>query len=1079
MTFSKTELVLFLSLLSASAAAQDNGAVLRGIVKGPDGMPVPGATIEVVNLETGQNHTTTSNPEGSFELRPLLPGEYEVRVSGDGFALQTQGGLKLSGGQVASVNFTLEPSAMSPPQDARRDGAGVPGGATPSRISEEQLSGLPLNGRSYSQLATLQSSVSDPSSASGSRGVSSGGLNIVGGRSNSNNFMIDGINVQEGKSNIAGSAAGVQLGSDTVLQVQVFSVNYSAEYGRSSGGALNSITRSGSNELHGTLFEYFRNSKLDARNFFDQGSEPPPFKRNQFGATVSGPFRKDKTFFLLSFEAMRDRLSETQIDRYPDEQARQGLLPDPNRPGSFINVGLHPQVKRYLDHLYPVPNSTQLRGGIREHATEQFFPTDDTFATLRVDHSISERDGVFLRYTLDDAISYSPQVPQGSSVFRARATSRQQYLTLAESHIFSLNTVNSFRFGFTRPTDTDDSIPSIEIPQSLFFFPEAAKLGQLDVAGLSQVGPHAPHPEINVSNTFQFANDLILQRGSHSTKFGVQIHRYRWNAKSRADAGGAWSFNSLESFLRGGTEGTNVKVFLPGGDKFRDYRQTLFGFYVQDTYNARPGLQFNLGLRYEFTTLIRDIMGRTGHLADPWQDAEVTVGPILARNPSLRALAPRFGLTWSPDTQTVLSAGFGVYYSQLLKYTIWRRDSARPFYTVPVRTNFDASAYFPDPLAATVGLPGIAQGLEYRNSTLPTVLRYNLGIQRFLPGGWRVQATYVGARGNHLYRGYEANLYPFPTVRADGTLFLPDDCTDPVYQDPNQGRKPSAFCRPGASQGINPAFSSGILVSNSDAQSFYNALQLSANKSLSRGLSLQASYTFSKSVDDATAAGTETSQYPYWRTLNRGPSDFDIRQRLVLSYFYNLPFGKGRSWATSGILSRMFGGWRLGGIFSVRTGTPFTATINVRNPGYLFAAGQPNLIAGQSNNPTSGVSAGCAAVEAGRELRAPDLYFDPCVFQVPEPGTIGTVGRNTMIAPAIVSMDLSVQREFLLDARRRLQFRIEFFNLPNHTNFGKVSSGIFTGVYPGRFNPSAGRISPLPAILRARMKGSLTSTLPR
>ena len=211
-------------------------------------------------------------------------------------------------------------------------------------------------------------------------------------------------------------------------------------------------------------------------------------------------------------------------------------------------------------------------------------------------------------------------------------------------------------------------------------------------------------------------------------------------------------------------------------------------------------------------------------------------------------------------------------------------------------------------------------------------------------------------------------------------------------------------------------------------------------------------------MDDASDT-FETAQYPYLRTLNRGPSNFDIRQRLVVNYFYNLPFGSGRSWATSGILSKMFGGWRLGGIFSARTGTPFTATVNVRNPGFLFAATQPNLIAGQSNNPTSGVSAGCEAVEAGRELRAPELYFDPCVFEVPEPGTLGNVGRNTLTAPAILRVDLSIQREFLVDAQRRLQFRAEFFNLPNHTNFGRVSSGVFTGVGQGRFNPSAGRIS--------------------
>ncbi|MCZ6489613.1 MAG: TonB-dependent receptor, partial [Acidobacteria bacterium] len=848
MTFSKARLVVCLFFLSTSAVAQDSSAVLRGSVRGPSGVPVPGATIEAVNLGTGQSHTTTSNPEGSFELRPLMPAEYEVRVSRSGFVTQTRQGLQLSGGQLASVSFTLEPSAASRQQTTRQDSAGAPGGgAVSSRISAEQLSGLPLNGRSYSQLATLQAGVSDPSAASGSRGLGRGGLNIMGGRSNTNNYMVDGINIQNGKSNYR-SAAGVQLGSDAVLQVQVFSANSSAAYGRTSGGALNSITRSGSDEFHGTLFDYFRSSKLDARNFFDQGPEPPPFKRNQFGAMVSGPIRKDKTFFLFSFEAMRDRLSKTRIDRYPDENARQGLLADPNNPGSFIDVGLHPAVKPYLELLYPIPNSTQLRRGIREHATEQYLPTDEDFAVLRVDHSISDRDSVFVRYSFDEASSFSNQ---SSSVFRSLATSRQQYLTLAESHIFSLNTVNSFRFGYTRPRESLESLSSIEIPRSLYFYPEAPKLGVLSVPGLSSLGPTRFHPETHYANTFQFADDLILQKGSHTPKFGIQIHRYRWFQINNPGAGGEWTFNSLESFLQGGPSGTTAMVLLLDGRfKVRDYRQTLFGFYVQDTYNARPGLQLNMGLRYEFATMLRDIEGRTGHLADPWHDTEVTVGPLLAGNPSLKAFSPRLSITWSPDTNTVLSAGFGIYYDQLLKHNLARRDTAAPFDIRRVRTNFVASSFFPNPESATVGLPGEVRGLEYRNTTIPTVLRYNFAIQRSVPGGWRMRATYVGARGNHLYRGYEANLYPIPIVRADGKLFFPDDCNDPVYDDPD--RSPTPFCQPGASKGINPAFSSGILTSNSDAQSFYNALQLSANKSLSGGLSLQASYTYSKSVDDAS-----------------------------------------------------------------------------------------------------------------------------------------------------------------------------------------------------------------------------------
>lgn len=1042
-------LLATLAFSSESAVAQNPTSVLWGKVQTSSGAPVAGVAVEAVHSESKEAHQAATQPDGTFQFPSLPPGAYVIRATHSAHAAQSVT-LQLKPSETSEVTLTVYPSA--PPQ--RPEGA-----SASSRISEEQLSGLPLNGRSYNQLATLEAGISDASAASGSRGLSAGGLNIVGGRSNSNNYMVDGINVQDFRNSSPRSAAGVQLGSDAVLQVQVFSANYSAEYGRSSGGALNSITRAGTSEIHGSIFEYFRNSKLDARNFFDQ-ADPPPFKRNQFGGMVTGPLRKDKTFFALSFEAMRDRLSETQIDRFPDEFARQGLLPspanptgvvNPGDPSSYVNVGVHPRVKFYLDRLYPIPNATQLRGGVREHVTEQHYPTNAIFSTARIDQSITQRDSMFVRYAYDDAESYSSQA---SSLYRTLTTSSQHTLTAVASHIFSLNAVNSFRFGYTRPWVLTDSVATIEIPTSLFFFPGAPKLGLINVAGLDSVGPQFIHPETNIANSFQFADDVVIQRGKHTFKFGAQVHRYWWFQENFRDMGGSWTFNGLESFLRGGTTGTNVTVLLASGDsKSRDYRQTMMGLYLQDSYNIRPGLQVGVGVRYEMTTLPADVKGRTGHLKDPWRDTEVAQGPMLSANPSLRAIAPRLSVTWSPGRSTVMTAAFGMYHDQWLRHSIQGRDADRPFFLQPVRTNFDASPYFPDAVAATAGLPGRARILEYWNTDLPTVLRYNFAVQRTLRGGWRLQAGYVGARGNHLLRGYEGNLYPVPVVRADGTLLFPDDCDDL-----SGGRRPSAFCRPGASRGINPAFS-GIITTNSDAQSFFNTVQISASKSLGRGLSLQASYTFSKSVDDASGTQEGVPMYPYDRKLMRGLSDFDIRHRLVLNYFYNLPFGKGQAFASSGVMANMLGGWRLGGIFSARTGTPLTVGSSVRTPGYLFAANQPSLVAGRSNNPIDGASAGCAALAAGYELHAPEAYFDPCVFSVPESGTLGTLGRNTMTAPSIISMDLSLQREFLLDSRRRLQFRGEFFNFPNHTNFGNPTTSVFTGLYPGRFNPSAGRIS--------------------
>ncbi|MBI3896260.1 MAG: TonB-dependent receptor, partial [Acidobacteria bacterium] len=489
---------------------------------------------------------------------------------------------------------------------------------------------------------------------------------------------------------------------------------------------------------------------------------------------------------------------------------------------------------------------------------------------------------------------------------------------------------------------------------------------------------------------------------------------------------------------------TSLIVALPGADLHQYRRQTLFGFYVQDNYRVNSSLQLNLGLRYEFAPRVRELLGRFPFLSDPTRDSVTQTGPFFTKdNPSLLNFAPRLGIRWSPwnDQGPVLSAGFGIYYDQLLASTVPNRRAVSPFLRLVVRTNFDSSATFPDAIAAAVGQPFQQHILDYENFANPMMLRYHFSVQQQLLGGWQVQASYVGARNNHLYRGYEANRFPLPVTRPDGSLFFP----------------------PRHSQ-INPAFDS-INIVTSDAQSFYNALQVSMNKAFDQGIFLQANYTYSKSVDDASRVSgifhpDSSSQYGLMRTLDRGLSDFDIRHRLAINYFYTFPFGKTQRWWNSGFLAHLFGDWRLGGILTFRSGIPITPQVNIRTPGYLFVPSRPSLIPSQSNNPVKGFTAGCVGVKDGQELGTRDLYFDPCVFDVPSEGTLGTAGRNTIIAPNVFNFDVSLQKDFLLDSKRRLQFRAEFFNLLNHTNFGENRGGsviIFSGS-PARRNATAGRI---------------------
>ena len=319
-----------------------------------------------------------------------------------------------------------------------------------------------------------------------------------------------------------------------------------------------------------------------------------------------------------------------------------------------------------------------------------------------------------------------------------------------------------------------------------------------------------------------------------------------------------------------------------------------------------------------------------------------------------------------------------------------------------------------------------------------------------------LQASYVGARGNHLLRRYETNLFPYPVTLPDGSVFFPDNCTERE----RLNLRPSPNCRPGAGP-VNPAFGPVSMLA-SDAQSFYNSLQLSANLRPVSGISAQFRYTFSKSVDDdSDAPGSGLSQFGWLRGLDRGLSNFDIRHRIAMNYFWSPPLGGGQRWFNSGILSAVLGGWRLGGIISYRTGVPSTVEVSVRTPGYLFEPTRPNLIAGQSLNPTEGVTQGCLGVAAGQELGTPQLYFDPCAFSLPPPGTLGNVGRNTVISPSIFNADVSLQKEFSIDSQKQLQFRAEFFNLLNHPNFGGNDGStavVFSG-RSGRRGSSAGRLT--------------------
>lgn len=830
------------------------------------------------------------------------------------------------------------------------------------------------------------------------------------------------------------------MGADALLQVQVFSTTYGAQYGQAAGGVLNSISRSGSNEFHGTLFEYLRNSKVDSRNFFDS-SVKPPFKRNQFGTTVSGPIIGDETFFTVSMEILKNRLTETFSYFVPDDDVRLKAVDSVK-----LYVALYPPAQtRVLIIKDGKPTAT----GLAENRVPLAQPADDYFFMTRIDQHLGDNDALFGRYTFDDAKQGSfPAQPY----FINWGKTRQQYLTLAETHFFSLALLNTVHLSYTRPILDLYTTPLIQVPQELNFLPTAPQFGSIRMPGMNFLGPNQEYPAGNVMNSYQFTDDIIYRRRAHTWRFGSLGERFQWNSFDSNGQSAIWTFSSLDSFLRGGDTGTRLEVALPGSDSYRAFRQSLFALYLQDDYQVRPNLTLNLGLRHEFTTMIHDEDGRTVHLLDELHGTQPEKGPLMSRNPSLRNFAPRIGLSWSPgnSSKTVIRAGFGVYFDQIIAYSVDALRTTVPFYRRVVLQNIDTSdpkRGFPNALAAAGDAKATQQLriFEYADPKTPTVYRYHFTLERELVRGIPLQATYVGSRGNHLLRGIEINQFPFPERRLDGSLFFPPDSQyDPRF---------------GPDNTMNPAFRS-IEKTLTDAQSFYNSFVLSVNPRPWKGLTLGGNYTYSKSVDDSSEHGVSMGEYSLDRKSNRSLSSFDNRHRFSLRYFYNLPFGHGRQWLGSGLLSHILGDWRIGGVLSLRAGQNASVQYGIPTTDYLFTSNRPNLKPGYSNNPVKGVTAGCNGVEAGRELGGPDLYFDPCAYATPAAGTIGNVGRGTLIGPGTANLDFSLQKEFSVGSERKLQFRAEFFNLPNHTNLRPPTAGalqVFRNA-SGLVNPSGGRL---------------------
>jgi carboxypeptidase family protein len=984
--------------LGGLAAAQGTSASLSGIVTDNTRAAVPGATVTIRSIDTGQSRALVTDRSGRYRAEALQPGRYDVSVELTGFRPAEFKDVSLSVGQNSTLDVQLEIGGIAEKVVVTADANMVQTreSSVTGLVEQKQIRDLPLNGRDYSQLTLLQLGVTaSPSTAQQvDRGMGTQ-VSVAGARPNQISYQVDGADVNTQGNGSPGSAAGGLLGVDTVREFQVLVNDYSAEYGRSSGGIVVAVTRSGTNSLNGTLFEFNRDSRFDSKTFFDSPDESiPPLKRNQFGGQLGGPIVRDHTFFFGSYEGLRQTLGTTNIAIVPSHATR-------------ARTDISPVTRPYL-LLYPEPNGPE-NGATGQFINQTVSPTRENYAVGKIDHNLSAAQSVSVKYSWDRAhVDQNQAIPFWTTDTRTRSES----FVGEHKWVISSTLLNVGKVAWNRAFESTDNIVNRDIDPGLFFIP-GTRFGAIAVSGINPIGPDTGTPTFVDLKSLQLLDSLTWSHRSHAFKTGLSVTHYMNDQDSSFDFGGNYSFTSLTNFINN-VPGT-YEGQAPGSTTARRWRQDLIGMYAQDDWSVSRNLTLNMGVRYEFYTTPHEVDGREAHMPD-LQAATVTGGGPIFQNPSYKDVAPRGGVAWNMtgDGKNVLHGGAGLFYEPILG-NVYRAYGNRtpPYYNL---IN-PASPTFPTPPSSGSSSLLRLDLLDYALKS-PYRVQYNATYQRELPGRTVVTAGFVGARGYNQIRNVEYNQAIPIGLDSDGRPIF-TATSKPVRRNPNFG---------------------SMRLRITDGQSWYKGLVLGATRRFSDGLSMQASYTLGRSQDlGSQAVGSadfdNSFQPAYWADpfLNKGLSDFDIRHNFVFNSTWELPFGRSTSGLTRGIVY----GWQLSNIVTVRSGVPFTPVL-----GFDRASAAPRSGgAGQVPN----LVGGCTAILGGA-----DQYFDPNCFSLPDPGHLGNVQRNSLIGPGYGTWDLALFKNFAFHGTGRIQLRIEGFNITNHVNLGLPASTVFN---------SSGRVS--------------------
>ena len=1030
-TVSAAVFAVFLAVVSSTQLnAQVAGAALTGTVLDRSGAIIPGAQVTARNEDTAIASTASTNGQGVFRLPNLLPGKYEISAGAPQFRTSTQGGIRLNVGVEQTVNFSLTPGSV---QESIEVTDAAPAVETTSAnlnsvVLANTIRELPLNGRDWTTLATLQPGIAAIQSqasvaSSSSRGNRGWGnqLTVAGHRPQENNYRIDGVSINDYTNGSPGSVGGANLGADAIAEFSVLQSNYSAEYGRTSGGVINGITRSGTNALHGSAYEFARNGAMDARNYFNPvPAAKPDFSRHQYGASAGGPIVRKKSFIFGDYEGIRQNQGVAAVATVPSDNARLGNL-------AAGAVAVSPLVQPYLQFIPKVNGGLLGNGDTGRFVTSNIQDYTQNFFTVRADHRFSPNDGIFGTYLFDDSSLFVPDT-FNNVTFSNR--SRRQLVVLEESHTFSANFQNTARLGFNRtfgfvngPGEAQNPAAADVALGTVPGLPAA----QVSITGITTFGGLGYNTYANhVQNSYQAYDDAYLSHGKHTFKFGMAFERIQYNELLIRRPNGVFSFSSLTNFLA--SRPTQVQLTSGSVKGKVGTRESVIAGYFQDDFRIHPRLILNLGLRYEFATNPTESKNSFYAVRNIYGGPQLPVHNYFTENPTKWNFEPRIGIAWDPagNGKTSVRAAFGVFDILPLPWVVTPHAAGDFPFAVNTTVRNLPQGSFPKIAYTLADFSKTAGTYVESNPGRSYVLNWHFTVQRELPMHFTGTVGYAGSHTLHNSFGTDDVNMVFPSGSTPQGFVWPTTPGTPI--NPNVGVLRAIFF---------------------DGTASYHSLQAQVNRQLTRGLQAQASYTWGHCIDNGSSGArgdtfTNGLNDLLFFTNRRGNCDFDVRRNFVVNSLWNIPGPRGNP-----ALKAMLSDWELAGIFSANTGTPFSVLIggDPLGQGLEDSLQFPDRLqrAGCSGNPVTG---------------DPLHYIRTECFGVPNPtNRIGNSGRNIATGPSLVSLNFALYRTVKLRESASLQFRAELFNAMNHPNFSAPLGNTAVFLQSGAPNGSAGLVT--------------------